>query len=65
MRLSIGLFCLGVCLFILGLCNKLGFSFEEGRSALFMFLVLALVTFVLSLGSGRRLGESYKYYSVN
>ncbi len=53
-RAAIGFFVIGLVAMFLGFNNMAGLSVEIGRVLLGVFLVLAIVSFVASLISGRR-----------
>jgi uncharacterized membrane protein YtjA (UPF0391 family) len=53
LRASIGFFVFGLLAFVLGLNNIGGISVEMGRMFLGVFILFALVTFVISLVNGK------------
>jgi len=53
LRASIAFFVLALVALLLGASGIAGISMEIGRMLLFVFLVLAIVSFVASLISGR------------
>jgi len=56
LRASIGLFLIGLFAILFGMTNMAGVSFELGRLLLFVFLALAVITFLGAILSGRRSG---------
>jgi uncharacterized membrane protein YtjA (UPF0391 family) len=56
LRAAITFFIIGLVAMLLGLGNVAGVSLEVGKTLLFVFLVLAVISFVISLVSGRRSG---------
>ena len=54
LRAAIAFFVLALVAFFLGANGIGGLSMEIGRTLLFVFLVLAVISFVVSLISGRR-----------
>jgi uncharacterized membrane protein YtjA (UPF0391 family) len=56
LRASIGLFIIGLFAMLFGMYNMAGVSFELGRILLFVFLALAVITFLAALVTGRRSG---------
>ena len=56
LRAAIGFFVIGLLAMLLGAYGVAGISVEIGRILLFVFLVLAVVSFVASLVTGRRSG---------
>lgn len=54
LRAAIAFFVLALVAFFLGANGIGGLSMEIGRTLLFVFLVLAVISFVASLISGRR-----------
>jgi uncharacterized membrane protein YtjA (UPF0391 family) len=53
LRAAIAFFIIGLVAFVLGAGGIAGLSMEVGRVLLGVFLVLAIVSFVISLISGR------------
>jgi uncharacterized membrane protein YtjA (UPF0391 family) len=53
LRASIAFFVLALVALLLGASGVAGISMEIGRTLLFVFLVLAVISFVASLISGR------------
>ncbi|MGZ3694718.1 MAG: DUF1328 domain-containing protein [Bdellovibrionota bacterium] len=53
LRAAIAFFVLALVAIVLGAGNIAGVSMEIGRTLLFVFLVLAVISFVVSLVSGR------------
>lgn len=53
LRAAIGFFVLALIAIVLGAGNIAGISMDIGRTLLFVFLVLAVISFVVSLVSGR------------
>jgi uncharacterized membrane protein YtjA (UPF0391 family) len=53
LRAAIGFFVLALLAILLGANNIAGVSMEVGRMLLFVFLVLAVISFVVSLVGGR------------
>jgi uncharacterized membrane protein YtjA (UPF0391 family) len=53
LRAAIAFFVIGLLAMVLGATGVAGVSLEVGRLLLFVFLFLALVSFVVSLISGR------------
>jgi uncharacterized membrane protein YtjA (UPF0391 family) len=56
LRAAITFFIIGIVAMLLGLGNVAGISVEVGKTLLFVFLVLAVISFVVSLVTGRRSG---------
>jgi uncharacterized membrane protein YtjA (UPF0391 family) len=56
LRAAITFFIIGIVAMLLGLGNVAGVSVEVGKTLLFVFLVLAVISFVVSLVTGRRSG---------
>ncbi|MBC7692120.1 MAG: DUF1328 domain-containing protein [Methylotenera sp.] len=56
LRAAIAFFVIALIAMFLGLNNIAGVSAEAGKLLLFVFLALAVVSFVVSLFSGRRSG---------
>jgi len=56
LRAAIAFFVLGLVSILFGLYGIAGLSLEIGRTLLFVFLVLAVISFVVNLISGRRSG---------
>lgn len=54
LRAAIAFFVLALVAFFLGANGIGGLSMEIGRTLLFVFLILAVISFVVSLISGRR-----------
>ena len=52
-RAAIGFFVLGLIAILLGANNVAGLSMEVGRTLLYVFVVLAIISFVASMFSGR------------
>jgi len=53
LRAAIAFFVLALVAFALGAWNIAGISMEIGRTLLFVFLVLAVISFIAGLVSGR------------
>lgn len=53
LRASIGFFVIGLLALALGAGNVAGLSIELGKTLLVVFLVLAIVSFLVSLVGGR------------
>ncbi len=53
LRAAIGFFVLALVAILLGASGIAGVSMEIGRMLLFVFLILAVISFVVSLVSGR------------
>jgi uncharacterized membrane protein YtjA (UPF0391 family) len=53
-RAAIGFFILGLLAIMLGASNVAGLSIEVGKTLLFVFLVLAVLSALVGLVSGRR-----------
>lgn len=53
LRAAIAFFVLALVAIVLGAGNIAGVSMDIGRTLLFVFLVLAVISFVVSLVSGR------------
>lgn len=53
LRASIGFFVFGLLAFVLGMNNIGGISVEMGKMFLGIFLLLAIISFVVSLVTGR------------
>ena len=58
LRAAIAFFVIGLLAVFLGANNIGGLSIELGKTLLFVFLALAIVSFVVSLVTGRRTGPS-------
>ncbi len=56
LRASIVLFLIGLVAMFFGMNNMAGVSFELGRLLLFVFLALAVLSFLVSVFTGRRSG---------
>jgi uncharacterized membrane protein YtjA (UPF0391 family) len=56
LRAAVVFFVIGLLAMLLGAYGVAGISVEIGRVLLFVFLVLAVISFVASLVSGRRSG---------
>lgn len=56
LRAAIAFFVLALVSMLLGAGNIAGVSMEIGRTLLFVFLVLAVISFVASMITGRRTG---------
>ena len=56
LRAAIAFFVIGLIAMFLGMGNIAGVSMELGRVLLFVFLVLAVLSFLVSLFTGRRSG---------
>ncbi len=54
LRAAIVFFALGLVAMLLGAYNVAGLSLDVGRMLLVVFLILAAISFVVSLVSGRR-----------
>ena len=54
LRAAVAFFVLALVAMILGASNFAGMSMEIGRTLLFVFLILAAISFVASLVSGRK-----------
>ena len=54
LRAAIALFLIGLLAFFLGANNFAGITFDLGRMVLFVFLALAVISFILSLFSNRK-----------
>ena len=54
LKVSIIFLIAGLTALVLGLYSVAGISFEAGRSLLFGFLTLSILTFLVSLWSNRR-----------
>lgn len=57
LRAALGFFVLALIAIVLGAGNIAGVSMEVGKMLLFVFLVLAVLSFVASLFTGRRGGS--------
>jgi len=53
LRAAVGFFVLGLLALVLGLGNVAGFSLEIGKMLLYVFVVLAIVSAVVGLVTGR------------
>jgi uncharacterized membrane protein YtjA (UPF0391 family) len=53
LRASLAFFVIGLLAVVLGANNVAGVSIELGKTLLFVFFVLAIISFVASLVSGR------------
>lgn len=56
LRAAIVFFVIGLIAMFFGMNNVAGVSVELGKTLLFVFLALAVVSFIVSLVSGRRSG---------
>ena len=54
LRAAIAFFILAIVAFVLGASGIAGLSMEIGRMLLFVFLVLAVISFVMNMISGRK-----------
>lgn len=54
LRAAVIFFVIGLVALLLGAGNIAGLSIEVGKTILFVFLVLAVISFVASLVTGRR-----------
>ena len=54
LKAAIGFFFLGVIAIILGAYGVGGVSMDIGRTLLFVFLILSVISFVASMVAGRR-----------
>lgn len=54
LRAAIAFFVLAIVAFVLGASGIAGISMEIGRMLLFVFLVLAVISFVMNMISGRK-----------
>jgi uncharacterized membrane protein YtjA (UPF0391 family) len=57
LRAAIAFFVIGLVAMILGAYNVAGLSLDVGRTLLYVFVVLAIISFVASLIMGRRSGS--------
>lgn len=55
LRIAIGFFVLGLVAILLGANGIAGMSFEIGKNLLFVFLVLAVISFIASMVTGRKM----------
>ncbi len=55
LRIAIGFFVLGLVAILLGANGVAGMSFEIGKNLLFVFLVLAVISFIASMVTGRKM----------
>ncbi len=53
LRAAIAFFVIGLLALVLGANNVAGLSVEVGKTLLFVFLALAIISFVVSLVTGR------------
>lgn len=58
LRAAIAFFVLALIAMLLGASGIAGVSLEVGRTLLFVFLILAVISFVASLVTGRKGGPS-------
>ncbi len=56
LRAAIIFFVIGLLAMFLGMGNVAGISMEAGKAILFVFLALAVISFVVSLVTGRKSG---------
>lgn len=56
LKAAISFFILGIVAYIIGAGGIAGLSVEIGKALLFVFLVLALISFLFSLASGKKTG---------
>jgi len=56
LRAAIVFFVIGLLAMFFGMGNIAGISMEAGKTLLFVFLALAVISFVVSLVTGRRSG---------
>jgi uncharacterized membrane protein YtjA (UPF0391 family) len=54
LRAAIAFFILAIVAFVLGASGIAGISMEIGRMLLIVFLILAVISFVMNMMSGRR-----------
>lgn len=57
LRAAIAFFVIGLIAFILGAGNIAGVSIEIGQTLLVVFLVLAVISYLISLSTGRKPGS--------
>jgi uncharacterized membrane protein YtjA (UPF0391 family) len=55
LRIAIGFFVLGLMAILLGANGIAGISLEIGKNLLFVFLVLAIISFIASMVTGRKM----------
>jgi uncharacterized membrane protein YtjA (UPF0391 family) len=55
LRIAIGFFILGLMAILLGANGIAGISLEIGKNLLFVFLVLAIISFIASMVTGRKM----------
>jgi uncharacterized membrane protein YtjA (UPF0391 family) len=53
-RAAIGFFIIGLIAMLFGMGNVAGISIEMGKTLLYVFVALAVISYVISLASGRR-----------
>ncbi len=58
LRAAIAFFVIGLLAIFLGANNIGGISIDLGKTLLFIFVALAVVSFIVSLVSGRRVGPT-------
>ena len=56
LRAAVTFFVIALIAMFLGMGHVAGISIEAGKMLLYVFLVLAIISFLMSLGSGRRSG---------
>ena len=56
LRAAITFFVIALIAMFLGMYNVAGLSAEAGKTILYVFLIIALISFVVSLLTGRRSG---------
>ncbi len=54
LRIAVGFFIFGILAVLLGANNIAGLSIELGKTILYVFLVLSVLSFLVSVVTGRR-----------
>jgi uncharacterized membrane protein YtjA (UPF0391 family) len=54
LRIAVGFFIFGILAVLLGANNIAGLSIELGKTILYIFLVLSVLSFLVSVVTGRR-----------
>ena len=55
LRAAIAFFCLGLVAILLGANGVGGLSLDIGKTLLFVFLILAVISFIASMVTGRKM----------
>ncbi len=57
LRAAIAFFVIGLIAFVLGAGNIAGVSVEIGQTLLVVFLILAVISYLISLSTGKKPGQ--------